>query len=308
MDFTKGVLISLMVLFHLAYFNECMPSGTTTLIYTFHMPGFLLISGFFSTVSDPIGRLRKLLRGILIPYVLFEAVYLIGLGLVGKMVAASNQFELSVGNLIEAICVHPVGTYWYLHTLIICLSIYALLSIEKLKIKGVNAIVLSAILCWALSFAIDGLHWENCMYFFIGAYLRLICKDIKQIIMPSWVAALGFVVLCFAVEHHDRNTLGGLFITIASLSFLFTSSKFIGKTISGLFKWFGRNSLSIVLMSPLYMIPSKFYARYFAFDTTGLVFGLFSLLFIVALCLLSAKIIDKSSISNLLFGKSLYCK
>ncbi|WP_254885690.1 acyltransferase family protein [Streptomyces sp. NA02950] len=45
-------------------------------VYTFHMPAFILISGYFSRSFDlrP-DRLRRLVTGVAVPYVLFEAAY-----------------------------------------------------------------------------------------------------------------------------------------------------------------------------------------------------------------------------------------
>ncbi|MFJ6566150.1 acyltransferase family protein [Streptomyces sp. NPDC091292] len=45
-------------------------------VYTFHMPAFILISGYFSRSFDmrP-DRLRRLITGVAVPYVLFEVAY-----------------------------------------------------------------------------------------------------------------------------------------------------------------------------------------------------------------------------------------
>src|SRR4051812_40769582 len=47
-----------------------------TVVYTFHMPAFIIISGFFSRSFDmrP-DRLRRLITGVAVPYVLFEVAY-----------------------------------------------------------------------------------------------------------------------------------------------------------------------------------------------------------------------------------------
>ena len=42
LDFSKGVLILLMVMFHLGHFNLCYPN-LTNCVYAFHMSGFLVI-------------------------------------------------------------------------------------------------------------------------------------------------------------------------------------------------------------------------------------------------------------------------
>lgn len=305
-DFAKGVLILLMVLFHLSYFIGKMPNGTCELVYTFHMPGFLVLSGFFTSMDDPVHRVRKMARGVVVPYFLFEVLYLIGLGMMGRMVGSNNHFELSVPNLADTICLNPIGTYWYLHTLIICTCVYALFSVRRMCLSGVNAVIAASVCCWGLSFLIDGLKWENCMYFFAGAYIRLLYKDIKQIIIPTWLAGIAFVFLCFGAEEYGRYTLGGLFITLSSMSFLFAAHKIVGRKAAWIFEKCGKNSLIIVLMSPFYMIPSKFYSRFFDFEPTGLLFGLFSLALITGLCLYSAIVLDRIGISRKVFGKELY--
>lgn len=46
------------------------------LVYTFHMPAFIVISGYFSRSFDARpDRVRRLVTGVAIPYVLFEAAY-----------------------------------------------------------------------------------------------------------------------------------------------------------------------------------------------------------------------------------------
>ncbi|MDQ0581029.1 acyltransferase family protein [Streptomyces rishiriensis] len=46
------------------------------LVYTFHMPAFILISGFFSRGFDAgPGKLKRLVTGIVVPYIVFETAY-----------------------------------------------------------------------------------------------------------------------------------------------------------------------------------------------------------------------------------------
>lgn len=46
------------------------------LVYTFHMPAFIVISGFFSRSFDGSpGKLKRLVTGIVVPYVVFETAY-----------------------------------------------------------------------------------------------------------------------------------------------------------------------------------------------------------------------------------------
>ncbi|MDH6623393.1 fucose 4-O-acetylase-like acetyltransferase [Streptomyces sp. LBL] len=47
-----------------------------TVVYSFHMPAFIIISGFFSRSFDlRADRLKRLLTGVVVPYVVFETAY-----------------------------------------------------------------------------------------------------------------------------------------------------------------------------------------------------------------------------------------
>ncbi len=47
-----------------------------TVVYTFHMPAFIIISGFFSRSFDASpSRLKRLITGVAVPYIVFETAY-----------------------------------------------------------------------------------------------------------------------------------------------------------------------------------------------------------------------------------------
>lgn len=51
-------------------------TGLYMFVYTFHMPAFIVISGYFSRSFDVSPhRLRRLVTGVLVPYVIFEVAY-----------------------------------------------------------------------------------------------------------------------------------------------------------------------------------------------------------------------------------------
>lgn len=304
-DFAKGALIILMVAFHLPDFVAKLPSAANDIVYAFHMPGFLVLSGFFTTVAHTRERLTRLIRTIAIPYILLETLYLIGIGLAGEVLRANNSVEFSFSNILNHVCCAPVGTYWYLHTLFICSATYILLCSCRI-IKRLHALIVSSIICYLLSQIIGGLEWGNCMYFFIGAFFRLVTADIKQIIFPSLLSGVGFMIMCFATEEYNKYSLAGLFFTLTALSFLISVAEPTAKSISSTISLIGRNSLSIVLFSPIFIIPSKFYRDIFDFDPTGCLFGLVSLVMVVALCLFASKLLDEAGISRYIFGRRLY--
>ncbi len=50
LDFIRGVMIILMVVFHLGYIGDLYPTAKA-FVYTFHMPAFLLLSGYLLNTS-----------------------------------------------------------------------------------------------------------------------------------------------------------------------------------------------------------------------------------------------------------------
>ncbi|KON90013.1 hypothetical protein AF332_26495 [Sporosarcina globispora] len=79
-DNAKFILIFLVVLGH---FISPLKGDSDTLytvynfIYTFHMPAFILIGGFFSKGIMKKGYLKKTFRNILIPYFIFQLLYFV---------------------------------------------------------------------------------------------------------------------------------------------------------------------------------------------------------------------------------------
>ena len=172
-DFIKGILIMLMVLFHFSFFvteHEML----TGFVYAFHMSGFLIVSGYLLNVDK---SLSKLLRKLLPIYAFFEIVYLVGIGLLSSVLSSSNHFELTFGNLLYSLILHPIGTYWYLHTMIIgSVSYWAINKIgggQKCKYFNISCFVTMEHCLFCGRFYV-----EKCHLFFIGYHLKKVRSSI----------------------------------------------------------------------------------------------------------------------------------
>ena len=73
LDFLKSIFILLMVAFHLLYFADHYPL-LKQWVYTFHMPGFLLISGYLMPVNKGGRHIARTLWWFTVPYLFFIAV------------------------------------------------------------------------------------------------------------------------------------------------------------------------------------------------------------------------------------------
>ena len=303
-DMAKGLLILLMVAYHLGLFNTKYPHACQ-IIHTFVMPGFLLISGYLFSVNKEPRKFLKGLYGIFVPYVVFEIIYLLGVGMLGRYIGASNVFNGGALALLSNMAFSPSGTYWYLHTLAICLTVNYL--VNRYVTKGLSGILVSSIILYALSIVISGFKWENIIYFIIGALFRNGNSIINEK-LKSPISILCFVLITVFANDISRCSIAGIGLTLTSLGLIFDLKDRIPKRISDYISYIGRNSLAILLFSPLFTVVTKFYAPFFAFDESAILWTVFSLSLIVSLCLFCAMLFDRLSLSRIIVGKNIYSK
>ena len=86
------------------------------IVYTFHMSAFLIISGYLANNrKDARSFLRKFLW-IFIPYACMEAAYTV---MSHFLPVRESVDAITPTVLLDKIFLHPMGPYWYLHTLIL---------------------------------------------------------------------------------------------------------------------------------------------------------------------------------------------
>ena len=112
LDFLKCVCIVLMVIFHLVFIGDKYPYAKD-IVYTFHMPVFLLISGYLAHTQRTAKQFFRSQWWIFIPYLVMELPYII---LSGMMGVRGGDTDLSLPHLTYRIFLDPLGPYWYLHT------------------------------------------------------------------------------------------------------------------------------------------------------------------------------------------------
>lgn len=76
LDYLKGIFIILMITFHLVYIGDSYPYAKR-IVHTFHMPGFLIISGYLMNISKPWRDFIKTMLGYAIPYCIMESGYIV---------------------------------------------------------------------------------------------------------------------------------------------------------------------------------------------------------------------------------------
>lgn len=95
-DNARVGLIFLVVFGHLLQPYTSLSTGSQALytwIYTFHMPAFILISGFFAKGSNEPKYIKNLIKKLLLPYVFFQIIYTGYYYLIGKPDFQNDLFD-----------------------------------------------------------------------------------------------------------------------------------------------------------------------------------------------------------------------
>ena len=122
-----------MVLFHLVCVEEAYPYAKAV-VYTFHMPVFLFLSGLFANMSKPAAVFGRYILWIFIPYAVMEAAYT---GMSAILPVRGGVESLSPAVIIHNVFFQPMGPYWYLHTLIVVPSFaYAVVYYRSVAVFG----------------------------------------------------------------------------------------------------------------------------------------------------------------------------
>ncbi len=324
LDFLRCVMIVLMVVFHLVYFSELHPYAKQV-VYTFHMPAFLVISGYLLSADKSPDAFLRSTAWLFVPYAVMEALYAAASTM---MPVRGGLEELSVGAMADAIVLHPVGPYWYLHTLILCqLVCYAVkaavcrlscvpTATAKVGERGLTgrrqwAVVVGSVLCATIAFcALDVLGgvivFGNAAYFLIGFAVRQSGIAYTSFVRPSLPAAVPLVVLCCFPECLRAFSPAGMAITYLACSLLLYLYGHLTDGIRRPMLFIGASTLPILLFSPIFTMTCKVLVPWLRFDTTGLLFMVVATCITVGGSLAIARVMDAAGVSKWFCGKHFF--
>lgn len=263
-DVAKGILILLLLISHFPSATNRLDIDSTyfgfinrwsVLYVSFYMQAFLFMSGLCSSFSKPIGPfIKSLIRQLIIPFIVFEAIILIG-----------NSFwslhHLSIDWIIE-FWKSSNGTHlWFLNALIFSkLFIYCFLYINKSN----SGLLLSSIICLVLGIFLNQYNVGTnflCIHQFFGSvffvslgYVFKKESNINKVLEKTGVFFPYFLCILLVFGHSIPTFTAGihvslkqipifLVIPISGMMAFFDLSKRIGS--STIFEYFGRNSLVV---------------------------------------------------------------
>ena len=204
LDFLKGFLIILVISFHLVYIGDTHPYAKQ-IVYTFHMPGFLLISGYLINVNKRWKDFLKTMLHYAIPYLVIESGYIL---MASVLPIREHLDNLTTGVFFESLLLHPLGPYWYLQTLIICGLSYAVISRLDFM-KPVSRFILLGIVYYLIS-TFGVLSFGCSMYFLAGAVLRHSNVSFTSLFQASPLAIVAFALLAIHPQNLSLEQSGGI--------------------------------------------------------------------------------------------------
>ncbi len=204
LDYLKCLFVLLMVAFHLAYFADEYPL-LKQWVYTFHMPGFLLISGYLMRVDRPLRKFARTLLWLAVPYLVLESSYIV---LSSFLPVRDGIDHLTVSSFADKFFVHPLGPYWYLHTLILCGIGYFIIWQQK-GCNTISRLILLGFYLAGLAF-VQLVAWDVSLYFLLGIIIRQSKLTFLQVFRPSWLAFIALLWLSCYPETFHKGSLGGL--------------------------------------------------------------------------------------------------
>lgn len=299
LDFLKCVFILLMIVFHLVYIGNRYPVAKA-FVYTFHMPGFLIISGYLLHVQKPVPQFLRYIQWIYVPYLLMESGYVV---MASVLPIREHIQQLTFGLFLDKLFLHPLGPYWYLHTLMLC-GIVTYVVAQFASHHRVWMLLGVLLSLWVL--ALLGLvTWINAVYFCVGVALRLYHRPFIDTFHPAWWSFIGIVLVATCVPNAlQRHTIGGMLIVYFVISFLLWLYSYLPKGMAKISLFIGRNSLILLLFSPMFTVLSKLFQSYLLFEPSGMLFMLVALLFTVVGSFTVAYILQKLHVARYVFGKS----
>lgn len=284
LDYLKGILITLVVLFHLTYFATEYTLAKQ-FVYTFHMPAFLVISGWLMNIEAPLPRFGRMITKILLPYIVFESGYIVISAL--KMVAVPIA-ELNVSTFLYHFFISPVGPYWFLHTLIICAVVYKLWHTIFASSTSKQAIAM-VLTIWVLAQYVHIISFASGCFFIAGAVLRRTNIHITNVLSPNILALIALAVLCTNPAFFVEESLSGIAIVYVMMSVMLLANNLSPHFLRSKVCYIGERTLPIYLYSPLFTFLFKAFKLYFSFDPTRFVFAIVA----TTCCIIGSLCVDK---------------
>jgi putative acyltransferase len=209
--------------------------------------------------------------------------------------------QLTLSTFANKFFLHPLGPYWYLHTLILC-GIGYFIVWKRRNYSTISRLILLGFYFAGLSF-VQLVAWDVSLYFFLGVVIRQSKLSFLQVFRPSWLAFIALLWLGCYPETFHKGSLGGLITVYLVISAALAVFPHLLPSIKRAALFLGRNSLALFLFSPIFTMVCKIFIPYLAFDSSRLLFLALSLPLCVLGALSICRVLDALHLSPWVLGR-----
>jgi fucose 4-O-acetylase-like acetyltransferase len=312
-DCLKGIGIVLMVYGHIIHVGSLAVFQShyiKPIIYSFHMPLFLVVSGFFFNLDkDPSQSSKDVIHRLVTPYIIFSSLYISAVTIIQKAgVPTTTVPPASFLSFLEIIFFHPRGPYWFIHSLIAIRLCFALSKTINLRLKTDDSnYLLIAVFLLAISCYFNLLLPSTAFYFFMGIVLNRFYGRLPTL----KIIGFFFIIAIFLLARSEIFLFSIVQVAwcLSIMSFLAGIGKSLEKTLLvSIFAWLGQNSLIILIVHPIFTMLLKPISKLLlTIDKTGITYSVIVLITAIVGSIVSAYLFDKSKISSYLFGVENIC-
>lgn len=277
LDFLKGIFILLMIAFHLVHVSDMYPYAKRV-VYTFHMPCFLVMSGYLMNIDKTWKAFGRTMLGYAIPYMIMESGYIV---MAAALPIREHLDVLTLHVFIQRLMVNPLGPYWYLQTLLIGGMAYMAV-FRFVPMKTNSRLILLGLIFHVLSNVLGIMSFACSLYFLAGAALRQSGLSFTAVFQRSPLAMVPFALLAMHPQNLLMEQSGGVLMVYLVVAGCLSTYSHIGERAQQLLSFLGRNTMPLFLFSPIFTLLCKPLVPVFQFDATGLAYLLVALTVCVA--------------------------
>jgi fucose 4-O-acetylase-like acetyltransferase len=264
MDIARGIGIFLVVLGH--SFPDSQFNGSVfyayiyKLIYSFHMPFFFVISGFFAYKIYSINTLRDYgsfvygkFKRLMVPYFTVSLVAVPIKLYMNNYAARPVKLNSLITNILIYPLDIPIQYFWFIYTLFFIFAVAPIFKKLPINLTLVITLLLNLLFTKQIGlFYVYGIiHYL--FYFFFGIYLKNTYDKWKNI-KNKYAVVLVFSIVLMAMNVFDvgkeaypyYNLVTSL---LGSSIFLIVSQLIMNTSVGELFRKMGRYSYDIYLLS-----------------------------------------------------------
>lgn len=305
-NIVRCLLIFLVILIHCTPFKDSYPNAQNAIL-AFVVPLFLFITGYLFNVRKTWKEFAHYLYGLLMMYAIFEMAYIV---LSYYFPVRDGVTELTVTVILDRLVQHPIGPYWYLHTMIICSCIYYLSHRLSCYLDTDIAISSSMLIGVILSYYTPLLGVLSPLAYFMGVIARNRFKHLLCMFSGSFMAIpIAVVTLLYGICNNHAYAVQlsyfSILLGICTTTSLVWCSQRIPHKARHIIGYIGGNTLPIYLFHPLFTLLSKRLLHSLIENGHIIAYCIVVIVLATIGSLTIGSLIDKTGISKLLFRKKM---